>query len=150
MSLSLEAPLDLERSDVHATLESAREDDGTLDLREQGVVTATPDVLAGVEVCAVLANDNRSGADGLAGEALHAKPLRARIATVLRGAETLLVCHLLSPCPYSFSAASGAISTTSAGFSVGLSVFFLGAAFFLGGASALATSVILTRVSCWR
>src|SRR5258708_7720635 len=49
---------------------------------EQGVVPATPDVDAGVEVGAALADDDLPGLDDLAAEALDAEPLRVRVTTV--------------------------------------------------------------------
>ena len=50
--------------------------------REQGVVTATTDAVAGVEVGAALANENLAGVDLLATETLYAEALRVRVATV--------------------------------------------------------------------
>src|SRR5690606_20264811 len=61
--------------------------------REQRVVLATADVVAGVEVRAALTNDDLAGVDDLAAEALHAQVLGVRVATVARGARALLVCH---------------------------------------------------------
>ena len=60
----------------------AAELDRTRREREQGVVAATADVDAGVEVGAALANQDLTGADGLAAEALDAEALCIRIATV--------------------------------------------------------------------
>src|SRR6188508_1249809 len=67
--------------------------DGALGEREQGVVTAAPDVDAGVEVGPALADDDLAGVDDLAAEALDAEALCVAVAAVLAGAETLLVCH---------------------------------------------------------
>ena len=49
---------------------------------EQGVVTTTTDVDAGVEVRATLANKNFAGENLLAAEALYAETLCVRVATV--------------------------------------------------------------------
>ena len=50
---------------------------------EQGVIATAPDIVAGVEVGAALANDDLAGADRLTAVPLHPKPLRIRIAAVL-------------------------------------------------------------------
>lgn len=70
-----------------AALPSAiRELDDPADLREQRIVLTAPDVVAGVKARAALANQDRSAADRLAREALHAETLRVRIATIARTA----------------------------------------------------------------
>src|SRR5665213_535506 len=62
---------------------------------EQGVVAATADVDAGVEVGAALADEDLARTDDLTTEALHAEALRVRVTTVASGARSLFVCHLL-------------------------------------------------------
>src|SRR5690606_8895639 len=64
--------------------------------REERVVLATADVVAGVEVRTALADDDLARVHDLATEALDAEALRVRVATVARGARTLLVCHVSS------------------------------------------------------
>lgn len=44
-------------------------------LREEGVVFAATDVLAGFETCATLAHDDRATADQLSAECFYSKPL---------------------------------------------------------------------------
>ena len=86
------------RDDVDdATTALATELDGATDEGEQGVVTAAADAAARVEVRAALADDDLTGVDDLAAEALHAQPLRVGVAAVLGGRRALLVCHLFSP-----------------------------------------------------
>src|SRR6478672_1015259 len=64
---------------------------------EQGVVTATADVGAGVEVGAALADDDLAGLDDLAAEALHTQVLGVGVATVASGRSALLMCHCSRP-----------------------------------------------------
>jgi hypothetical protein len=59
----------------------------------QSIVLAEPDVTAGVEACAALANQDVPGAYGLASEALDSQALGDRVATVAAAAARLLVCH---------------------------------------------------------
>ena len=63
------------------------------DEREQRVVAATADAVAGVEVGAALADDDLAGVDDLAAEALDAEALGVGVATVAGGGRALLVCH---------------------------------------------------------
>src|SRR3954447_532724 len=60
---------------------------------EEGVVAATADVHAGVEVGAALADQDLARVDGLAAEALHAEALSVGVAAVASGARSLFVCH---------------------------------------------------------
>src|SRR5690606_11272109 len=64
-----------------------------VDEGEQRVVTALPDVLAGVELGAALAHDNVAGPHHLAAVPLDAAPLRIGVAAVLGRAAALFVCH---------------------------------------------------------
>src|SRR4029077_17953388 len=57
--------------------------DGAGGSREYCVLAAAPDVDAGVEVGSALADDDLSGLDDLAAEALDAEPLRVRVAAVM-------------------------------------------------------------------
>ena len=70
-----------------------REFHGALAQCEQGVVFATADVLAGMEVGATLANNDVAGDDVLATKALHAKSLGMRVAAVTGGAKTFFMSH---------------------------------------------------------
>ena len=67
---------------MDATLHATGEDQMTVALREQRVVLATTDVLAGMELRAALAHDDVAGPYVLACELLHAKSLSVRIAAV--------------------------------------------------------------------
>src|SRR3954468_7157251 len=67
------------------------------DQRKQGVVAATTDAGAGVEVRAALADDDLAGVDQLAAVPLHAEALGVGVPTVLGRGRTLLVCHEFSP-----------------------------------------------------
>src|SRR5690606_30230177 len=69
--------------DLAAALDA--ELDGAAGQREQRVVAATPDIAAGVEVGAALADDDLACVDDLAAETLHAETLGIGIATVLGG-----------------------------------------------------------------
>ena len=70
-----------------------REFHGALAQCEQGIVFATADGLAGMEVGTTLANDDVAGDDVLATEALHAKSLGMRVAAVTGGAKTFFMSH---------------------------------------------------------
>src|SRR4051812_39607455 len=63
-------------------------------LREQGVVAALADVLAGVEPGAPLAHDDRARVHLGAAVDLHAQTLGVRVTTVARGRRALLLRHL--------------------------------------------------------
>mgnify|MGYP000739033422 CR=1 FL=1 len=65
-----------------------------LDKREEGVVLTTADVLAGVDVGAVLADENLAGLHGLTVKTLGAQTLAAGVATIAGGTETFFVCHV--------------------------------------------------------
>jgi hypothetical protein len=69
--------------------------DHTRHLGEQGVISPQTDVPAGLEGCAALADEDRTGRHLLAAETLHAQPLGVAVATVPRAALTFLVCHFL-------------------------------------------------------
>src|SRR5665811_1064212 len=73
---------------LHAELHRA------CDQREERVVLAASDTVAGVEVRASLANDDLAGVDDLAAKALDAKELGIRVAPVARRRCTLFVCHV--------------------------------------------------------
>src|SRR5688500_3575477 len=65
------------------------------DEREQRVVLADSDVLAGEEARAALTHENGARLDLRAGELLHAEPLAGGVASVACGACALFVCHFL-------------------------------------------------------
>ena len=73
-------------ADMHATLHAASKLEGAVAQREQGVVLASADVLAGMELGAALTNDDVAGANMLTAEHLHAESLCVRVATVAAGA----------------------------------------------------------------
>src|SRR5690348_2957540 len=77
-----------DRDDVDPAA-AAIEFDDAVDEREQSVIASLPDVLAGVELGAALANENVAVANLLAAETLDAAPLWVRIATVAAGTLTL-------------------------------------------------------------
>ena len=93
-----------------AALAAPVELDDALAQREERVVAADPDAGAGAEARAALPDDDHAGLDLLAGEDLHAEPLRLGVAAVLRGAEALLVCHLAASSPSAIAASSAAIA----------------------------------------
>src|SRR5438105_9715525 len=61
--------------------------------REEGVVGALADALAGMDPGPPLADDHAPGRDLLAAERLHAETLGLGVPAVLGGAAALLVCH---------------------------------------------------------
>src|SRR5690606_41808960 len=61
--------------------------------REQGVVLADADVVAGVVLGAALADDDVAGEHELAAVALHAEAFRFRVAAVARATTGFFVCH---------------------------------------------------------
>ena len=79
--------------DVHLVLDALGELHLAGDEREKRVILATADVLAGVDVGAVLTNEDLAGVDLLACKALHAKALSVGVTTVAGGAETFLMSH---------------------------------------------------------
>src|SRR5438874_1439730 len=68
---------------------------GARDEREQGVVFADADVLAGDQPGAALAHEDRAGVDDAARVLLHAEPLPGGVATVAGRTRTFLVGHSL-------------------------------------------------------
>src|SRR5689334_18558374 len=65
---------------------------------EQRVVAPHADVRPGMHLGAALAHDDGAGADQLAAIALHAEPLRLRVAAVTRAADCFFMCHYKSFC----------------------------------------------------
>jgi hypothetical protein len=68
-----------------------------IDQREESVVAAYADVAARVELCAALADDDATGADGLTAVRFDAQPLRIRVSSVARGTLTFLMSHVETP-----------------------------------------------------
>src|SRR4051795_2595647 len=66
-------------------------------LREQGVVAALADVLAGVEPGPALAHDDRARVHVGAAVDLHAEPLGVGVTTVARRRRALLLRHGSAP-----------------------------------------------------
>lgn len=71
-------------TNMHVVLLASLEFDDAVSKCEEGVVLATPDVLAWGDVRATLANDDLTGLDGLTPVDLGTESLRVRIATVAR------------------------------------------------------------------
>ena len=78
---------------MHMAMLAMREVHGAIDLSEQRVVLAHPDVLACSEARTTLTHEDRTGRDLLTSEALHSESLGPRVATVLCASETFLVSH---------------------------------------------------------
>jgi hypothetical protein len=64
---------------------------------EESVVAASANTVAGMEMGAVLADNDLPGLDGLAAKQLHTQALSIRITTVPGGRRALLVCHFVRP-----------------------------------------------------
>src|SRR5215813_14301842 len=80
--------------DAHVTVVAAAlEPYVAVDLREQRVVGAEPDVQSRMKPCAALPHEDATTRHELAAEAFDAEHLRIRIATVAGAADTLLVSH---------------------------------------------------------
>src|SRR5262245_30761634 len=79
--------------DAHPRLAVALERHDAVDPREQRPVAADADVVAGVELGADLANQDRARVDSLAGEPLDAAHLGPRVAAVAGRALSFFVCH---------------------------------------------------------
>ena len=73
----------------------AAELDRTRAQGEQGVILATANAVARVEVGAALTNEDLTSVDQLAAVALHAEALRVGVAAVTGGTKALLMCHQL-------------------------------------------------------
>lgn len=76
---------------MHVVLGTLGELDNAIGEGEQRVILAATDVLARRDVRATLTDDDLAGLDGLATINLGAEALGVGIATVARGAETLLM-----------------------------------------------------------
>src|SRR5262249_40824823 len=70
------------------------EHDASVDQREERVIVTAPDVGAGVDPGAALANENVAGAHELASTPLHAQELRVAVATVARRTLSLLMSQV--------------------------------------------------------
>lgn len=66
---------------------------GTANFGIEGIVRAKTGILAGVELCAVLADDDLAPLHDLAAEALDAKALGIGIASVAGTTAAFLMCH---------------------------------------------------------
>src|SRR6185503_8402277 len=94
-----------------APLAAAMELDDARAEGEERVVAADADARTRTEAGAALADDDHPGLDLLPREDLHAEPLAGRVATVLGGAEPLLVCHLaLLLCGRGLESGDGALA----------------------------------------
>src|SRR5438552_1530571 len=79
-------------ADATAVVAGGRVGDRPRDEREQRVVLACPDVLAGQDAGPALAHDHCAGVDDRPAVLLHAEPLPGGVATVAGRARTLLMC----------------------------------------------------------
>jgi hypothetical protein len=66
------------------------------DQREQGVIAATADTVAGVEVGTALPHDDLASIHQLAAEPLDAEPLRIGVPTIASRGRSLLMCHVVA------------------------------------------------------
>ena len=89
-----EALVRFDDADAAAVLTESLEPDRAGDLRKERIVLSAADVAAGMNSCAALAHDDRSGGDELAGEALHAESLTVAVATVLGTTYTFFMSHV--------------------------------------------------------
>src|SRR6266699_4883038 len=90
----------LGRDDVHGPAAVAPgELNRAADQREQRVVAAAADALAGVEVRAALADEDLARVHDLTAVTLDAEALGLGVAAVAAGRGALLVCHLRPPPP---------------------------------------------------
>jgi hypothetical protein len=64
--------------------------------REQGVIAATADTVACVEVGTALPDDDFACVDQLAAEPFDAEPLRIGVPTISGRRRALLVCHVVA------------------------------------------------------
>jgi large conductance mechanosensitive channel len=81
----------------HAPAAPAGEVHGTRRAREQRVVLADADAVAGLEARAALAHDDLAAGHGLPGEHLDAQALGVGVAAVARRAQTFLMRHCRPP-----------------------------------------------------
>src|SRR5436190_18378890 len=91
--LRLEASVRFDDADALAVLAEVFETDRARNLGKERVVLSLANILAGMDVSAALADDDRAGADELAGEALDTQPLAVRVAPVLGTAYAFFVSH---------------------------------------------------------
>jgi hypothetical protein len=64
-----------------------------VDQREQCVIAANANVIAGANLRTALAHDNAASRDKLPIIAFHAKHLRVAVSTVARATHTFFMCH---------------------------------------------------------
>ena len=84
-----------------AMLNAMRVLNGTVDESKQGVILATTDVSAGVDVRTALTDEDSTGGHGLTGKTLAAQTLTTGVAAVTRRAKTFFVCHVYYLLSYS-------------------------------------------------
>ena len=63
---------------------------------EEGVIIASADVEAGLELCSTLANDDGPGFCGLSAVELDASELGIGVATVFGGTLSFFMCHIVT------------------------------------------------------
>ncbi len=103
---------------------ATRKSDGTVRLREKGVITATANVLTRVELRTALTDYDGSGLDELTTEGFNTEHFGVGVTTILGRPHSFLMCHS-GPRWFGYSASAGAAASSAFG-----SAFFLAAAFF--------------------
>ena len=115
MRLSLD-----QRKNADAMLNAMRVLNGTVDESKQGIILATTDIGAGVDVRTALTDEDSTGGYGLTGKALAAQTLTTGVAAVTRRAKTFFVCMSITYFltvlvrDYSAAGASAAASVVAA------------------------------------
>jgi hypothetical protein len=89
----------LGRQNIHALLGFADtlKFDRTVNEREQRIVTALADVVAGMDARAALAHDDAAGLHELPVKTFDAQVLRVAIAAIVSAAAAFFMCHFISP-----------------------------------------------------
>ena len=88
-----EASVRFDDADALAVFAEVFETDRARDFGKECVVLSAANVLAGMDARAALTNDDGTGGDELAGEALDAQSLTVTVAPVLGTAYTFFVSH---------------------------------------------------------
>lgn len=78
---------------MHATTVAFGEFDLTITQGEQSIVFAATHVVAGMEMCSTLADNDVSGTYYFTAESLYSQTLSVGVTAVTGGTETFLMCH---------------------------------------------------------
>jgi hypothetical protein len=84
-------------ADFSAVLIFPLKPDITINLREERVIAAKPDVIAWVQVRSTLPNEDISGCDAVPRKSLDAKPFTAAISPITCTSAAFFMRHLLLP-----------------------------------------------------